>query len=583
MVAIFSAVILNFSLSSAVFASQTFPFPDLTYTGQPVGFVTVNKTIFSPGETVHVSAHVTPGYYMFSSLSITRPKSARLASEDNCSFVNDLSPFVSSTPTSFSAPTVPGTYTMSFVLDTVYPQGWFGLVTSCMVFAPGGQYSSYLNINYRVATLPVVRFSSTDKTITLGQGVTYSASASDADAEMDYLALNWQNPNGTYNWTTPPSTGSYQATTNIGPYFHYARAKSAGSFAITMTPTTVGVYKIYAVAHDKIVNKWVRSPKTYTLTVKPQLPDLTAGVVTPTTATAGIAVTLRATIANNGNGSVRRGFTDLFQSASNSSGAGVTDIGTYSSVPLVAHTNNVAVLTHTFSSSNTTYVRVCADKNSSTNTGVITELNENNNCGAWTQISISGSSCTTPWGSVITSGSSVTAYKNSSITVPATCLSSFNSQKRICSDGSLSGSYTKESCTISLPVASPSSSPSASPSASPSQSSTAPALSGTLTIFPTMVKEGSSVPITLNWKVMGVKSLTTKQSCAINMGAGTSMKQVRQLMGSSPSIHVPISNSYTYNNNRKHIFNHQTVYTLSCGGNVLKTVLINLVPQYSSF
>lgn len=120
-----------------------------------------------------------------------------------------------------------------------------------------------------------------------------------------------------------------------------------------------------------------------------------------------------------------------------------------------------------------------------------------------------------------------------------------------------------------------------------------------LSVFPPMVKKGTSVPVTLKWSVKGIKSLTG-QSCAINRSANNRnvhgrdiMKEVGKLKKSESiqSIlgnHPMIMGSYTDNksaNNKSgtYTFNHQTAYSLSCGGKTLKTVFVNIVPQYSSF
>ena len=55
-----------------------------------------------------------------------------------------------------------------------------------------------------------------------------------------------------------------------------------------------------------------------------------------------------------------------------------------------------------------------------------------------------GASCTLPWGGTIADGASVTAYQSASVTSPATC----TSQTRTCSNGSLSGTYSNQSCSV---------------------------------------------------------------------------------------------------------------------------------------
>ena len=53
-------------------------------------------------------------------------------------------------------------------------------------------------------------------------------------------------------------------------------------------------------------------------------------------------------------------------------------------------------------------------------------------------------SCNLPWGGSVAHGGSVTAYQTSSVS----CLNSCNGQTRSCNNGTLSGSYTNQSCTV---------------------------------------------------------------------------------------------------------------------------------------
>ncbi len=57
-------------------------------------------------------------------------------------------------------------------------------------------------------------------------------------------------------------------------------------------------------------------------------------------------------------------------------------------------------------------------------------------------------SCSLPWGGTLASGSSVTAYLASSVPYGSSC----TSETRTCTNGSLSGSYTNQSCTVQPPA-----------------------------------------------------------------------------------------------------------------------------------
>ena len=160
--------------------------------------------------------------------------------------------------------------------------------------------------------------------------------------------------------TSGTKTGSVAVTSggNLQTFICYSSAGSGGAGGITVTAPTAS--------------------------------DLTADSISPATAIAGTAATFSSTISNGGNASTGGSFTNLFQKATDSNGTGATDIGTYTqSTALAAGTTTIASLSYTLSSSGTYYIRVCADKSSSGNIGVITESNESNNCGGWIGVAVS--------------------------------------------------------------------------------------------------------------------------------------------------------------------------------------------------
>jgi hypothetical protein len=55
-----------------------------------------------------------------------------------------------------------------------------------------------------------------------------------------------------------------------------------------------------------------------------------------------------------------------------------------------------------------------------------------------------GTLCNPPWGGVISNGQSITAYSTSSVACGTTC----TSETRTCSNGTLSGSFTNQSCSV---------------------------------------------------------------------------------------------------------------------------------------
>lgn len=168
-------------------------------------------------------------------------------------------------------------------------------------------------------------------------------------------------------------------------------------FDVTYTCTAKAQTTVAAKANQNTNNgetvtirTWASDVISYATTI-----DLTAGAVTPTTATVGAAVTLTATLSNTGTGSSVSGFTNLFQRATDSSGTNATDIGTYTATALASSGTGTATVSYTFPSEATWYVRACADKNSAAGTGTITESNEANNCGAWTAVVASAAAAPT--------------------------------------------------------------------------------------------------------------------------------------------------------------------------------------------
>jgi hypothetical protein len=117
--------------------------------------------------------------------------------------------------------------------------------------------------------------------------------------------------------------------------------------------------------------------------------DLTAGVTSPASATAGSAATFSATIANEGDASTGASFSNFIQVATQVSGGGtVTDLASITMSTLASGASAVTQTSYTFPSVGTYSMRACADKSSSGSAGVITEANEGNNCGEWTDITV---------------------------------------------------------------------------------------------------------------------------------------------------------------------------------------------------
>lgn len=127
-------------------------------------------------------------------------------------------------------------------------------------------------------------------------------------------------------------------------------------------------------------------------------PDLTAGSISPTTATVGTAVQFSSTIQNTGSDTTGIGFYNLFQLSSNSSGTGAQTITpTLSTSALGAGASRVvSSSSYTFSTPGQYYVRACADKRNAASAPPVdidedptgSTGGENNNCGSWTLINV---------------------------------------------------------------------------------------------------------------------------------------------------------------------------------------------------
>ncbi|MBP6883610.1 MAG: hypothetical protein KBC06_00010 [Candidatus Pacebacteria bacterium] len=118
--------------------------------------------------------------------------------------------------------------------------------------------------------------------------------------------------------------------------------------------------------------------------------DLTAGVITPTTALVGVSTTFNTTIQNIGSTATGAGFTNLFQRATAADGTGSSDVGVTSIGSSLAGGGSVQISkANAFATAGTHYMRACADKDKNNGVGTINEgANEGNNCGPWTAITV---------------------------------------------------------------------------------------------------------------------------------------------------------------------------------------------------
>lgn len=381
----------------------------------------------------------------------------------------------------------------------------------------------------------------------------------------------------TLSWNPTPGANNY-----------YVRLSSGGA-PVAYTDGHVPTSIVHAVNPGQAYDWWVHSnvgaadydsnrysDPTYgafTCNGPAPQPDLTAGSISPTTATAGTPVSFTVGMSNSGNAGTGSGFTDLFQRANDSSGSGASDMGTWPSPAMPASGNNTASRSYTFASAGTFYVRACADKSSMADSGTIAESNEGNNCGPWTAVTVAAAtppsvSCSVSPSSILTGASATyTAVPANGATAPYSWLDSdgwtdssagTNISRSYSTPGTYSmrvrGSNTGYSyCSNNLTVG-------------PS-TCTGPA-SVTITASPDRVKEGDTS--TISWTASSVGGASP--SCTIS---GPGVSQVVPA-GATPSCQIP-------NGSATPTITRQSTYTITCTDGATRSVTVNIVPKFVEF
>ena len=197
----------------------------------------------------------------------------------------------------------------------------------------------------------------------------------------------------TYNWNTYNDPDFYNFSTNID-----SGSITNGDWSSNISGLYAGAnYKVraYAIGED---NKIIYG-NVVSFSFK-NLPDLVASNITPTTALAGVAIDLNSTITNTSTVSVpSKSFYNFFQISDGANGSGnITDIPNQSTMSLGFNASKISSVSYTFTNPGTYYARACADKSNSSDFGLITESNENNNCSDWVNVEIQ--SVTTPFGNL---------------------------------------------------------------------------------------------------------------------------------------------------------------------------------------
>ena len=293
--------------------------------------------------------------------------------------------------------------------------------------------------------------------------------------------------------------------------------------------------------------------------------DLTAGGITPTTATLGSTKTLSGTVSNIASVAAGASQSYIQVNAPNSKASVAIAVNTPA---LAGGASSVASIDYKFSYEGYYSARVCADWY-----GAVSELNEENNCGPWTDIAVidqpitSSVSCYASSQSVLT-GQSVnyTASPVGAATSPYTWLGSdgatgFGSNATAVRTFTAPGVYGMQvSATY---AASSAQCPLVSVAASWCTATT-PNL--TITANPTRVEAGDSVE--LEWSASGV--LGENATCSVS-GPGVSWTS-----GVSPAPVCSVEGTTTT------IVNSQSTYTLTCGSDSA-SVTVNVIPNFEEF
>lgn len=309
---------------------------------------------------------------------------------------------------------------------------------------------------------------------------------------------------------------------------------------------------------------------TVTVTSTDTTPDLTASSVTSNSD----GTMLSGTVTNIGSGTTGAGFPNVFQEVDSVDGSGnavgtVTKLGTVSADELAGGASATITLNPTAPVTSRTWVRICADTDSSGN-GAITESNENNNCGAWSQITTSTNSTNALTCTVDNDSPSISDHVQYSVTAkgiktsgqayiwspsnPSMCRGS-NSSTKICQytsvdDYTMGAEIGGYSTTCPVVSAQPNSSCTSNPN---------------LTLNPDKTRVQIGTPVLISWGATGVSG-----TCRL-VGPGYDSGDVSQ---SECSVRLQLT--------RPIVINTQSRFTLTCDGQS-KSVIVNVVPKFSEF
>jgi hypothetical protein len=366
------------------------------------------------------------------------------------------------------------------------------------------------------------------------------------------------------------SLAAGQTTTASGSYTFASEGSYAVRFCADMN--TSGIGSIAESNEGNNCGDW--TPVTISAT---PAADLTPGTVFPVSAQVSVATTFAAPVINLGSASTGSGFTNLLQKANNAAGGGATDVATSAMGAVASSGSSSAVFSYTFpggDGGSTKYLRVCADKSAATDGGVISESNENNNCGAWTAVSVAAQSAQPTLSCV--------ASPNSGASLPA------NTTWTASVGGFSPTTYTWTPSEGGGPIVTASPTLPRSYSTAGNYGMSVVASNGSTSVpascstFAAAACSGAAgVSIVANPSRVQPDRTTSLAITTANIAAGTSCS-VTGNNGFSTSI-TPNSCSYTAPTIQTSPITRQTVFTVTCPGAAPATAVVNVVPRYTEF
>lgn len=436
--------------------------------------------------------------------------------------------------------------------------------------------------------------------------------------------------NGSATWSAVPSggTGSYVYS------WSGADGLSGATASVSKTYTTSGVKTGSVVITSGGSSKSINCSNSVAVSVI--LSDLTAGVTAPLSAVAGTATTFSSTIRNVGQPATGGGFVNLFQRATDANGANAVDVGTGSSPNISANGSAVTSVSYVFPSAGTWYMRACADKNSSESLGTVNESNENNNCSAWTAVTVTNpplnASCrvspsfgytgdTFTWVATATGGTGSYTYlwsgtdslSGNSASVNKTYSSAGNKSGSV---AVTSGSQTVTSACINsasvtmLPSVVITATPNniirgggtditwtanSAVSCSGTNFNTLGATSGSVTVSPTAsttysitCSQGTRSAVSTATVTVYIADLTLNVSPALTVRKGDLVTVVWSVAGTPDSCTMqgPGLSSTALSGSQQVAISQESVYTLTCNAgssSTSKKVIVKLVPAFEEF